>query len=750
MGFLLEVYTIATMKDDFAEEEEVQSFGYKRFGIQEGTQCTKCKNNWALKGAIVLLYVLCALLTITVAILGYKVVHKMDTVTEDMEFSHKSYAEKLTAVESDLKKLDDQTGEKSENTNNELSGFKSEIQALQQQLRDIADKATKNKDILDKLQDAGQSMQSSHSSLQGLLDSNSNMIKNVNRTLLTYSGYITSLQEDTNRMQTGLQNQVQTQSTAVVNINSLNLTQAQQRTLINVLQKSVDDTSQAIQKIKNDFQSLQQTVVQARKDTDWLKEKVQTLQTLSSNNSALAISNNDTLNDMTTQLNTLNGQMYNMSAMADTHDQSLRELMDHQRDHDNRTADKFDQFEQRMDLAERGIDNIIGNISYTAQHLRVLTTSLNDVRTSCTMTLSSHADNLLNLNNTLVDIRVDTTALRMQQDVLRSKLDFEVANLSMVMNEMKLMDTKHSQLIRNFTILQGPPGPRGPRGDKGPQGPVGQTGLKGDRGDKGEPGVPGNKGDKGSSGPPGPPGNIGLTGSRGNPGSKGSRGSSGRPGLPGQNGEPGLPGISGDPGLPGPPGPQGPQGVRGEMGTPGPAGPRGLIGPPGPTGPPGPPAFLESSSRPEALHSEASTPSVKPNGCPPQWISFRNKCYYFSTERDIFDEAKKLCEEKSSTMVIVSDKEEQLWLSNQIAGNGHFWLGLTDKEEENVWKWVDETLPAFTNWKEGQPDNWQHGHGPGEDCAGIIHAGLWNDFYCDDINRVICEKENDIDKMQGS
>lgn len=41
-------------------------------GIQEGTHCTKCKNEWALKTSIALLYVLCTLLTIAVAVLGYK------------------------------------------------------------------------------------------------------------------------------------------------------------------------------------------------------------------------------------------------------------------------------------------------------------------------------------------------------------------------------------------------------------------------------------------------------------------------------------------------------------------------------------------------------------------------------------------------------------------------------------------------------------------------------------------------------
>lgn len=761
------------MKDDFADEEEVQSFGYKRFGIQEGTECTKCKNDWALRAAIALLYVLCALLTIAVAVLGYKVVQRMDNVTEGMQ----NYGGKINAVETDLKKLDDQAGVKSVNATSEIKTFKSDLEALQSQLNDIALRATSNSDTLEELRITGDEMQNGHVSLQSFLEGNAASLRGVNQTLASYSGMIDHLQTDTARLQSEIQGQVKVQSQTQVSISSLNITQAQQRNLLSTLQKTVEDAGQAVQKLKNDYQVLQQTARQTRADTEWLKEKVQNLQVLAANNSALARSNGEALDDLGAQLSTLASQIQNTSALTEGHDQNLRELMDHQRDHDNATSSKFDDMEARLDRHENDMDRVTGNVSFAAQILGVISSDLNGLR-SCAETVMRHSDVLLGLNNSVTEVKADSKELRSLQDELAARLDREVNNLSMVTEEMKLVDSKHSQLITNFTILQGPPGPRGPRGDKGPQGQVGQPGQKGDKGDKGMTGLTGAKGERGATGPPGMEGPKGSVGARGLQGTKGSRGSGGRPGNPGEKGDPGFPGIPGvvgQPGLPGPQGPQGPRGAAGPAGLEGPRGPVGPIGPPGPPGLPGPPVepphvFVipplpteaaqvpeppkppqppKPAEEPQGTVSKQVQPPVATTpepGCPPEFKKSGDSCYYFSSgsQRLNFDEANQFCTNISSHMLIINDNEEQLFVRNAIAGKGYFWLGLTDREEENVWKWVDGTIPVFKKWKPGQPDNWTHGHEDGEDCAGLIHNANWNDFYCTDRIGFICERASDL------
>ncbi|XP_068504799.1 collectin-12 [Syngnathus scovelli] len=733
------------MKDDFGEEEEVQSFGYKRFGIQEGSECTKCKNDWALRAAIALLYVLCTLLTIAVAILGYKVVQRMDNVAEGMQ----KYGGKINAVETDLKKLDYHTGEKSVNATSDIKTFKSDLETLQSQLNDIDIRSSQNRDVLSELQLTGDNTQDSQVSLQSLLKGNAASLRSVNQTLTSYGGVIGDLQTDTARLQSEIQGQFKEQGQSQVSISALNITQAQQRNALSSLQKTVEDAGQAVQKLKNDYQTLQQTARQTRADTVWLKEKVQNLQIMAANNSASTRSNGEALDDLGAQLSTLASQIQNTSILTEGHDQNLRELMDHQRDHDNATSSKFDVMEARLDKHESNIDRVTGNVSFAAQLLGTISTDLNSLR-SCAETVMRHSDVLVDLNNSVGEAKDESRNLRAQQDELVARLDKEVNSLSLVMEEMKLVDSKHSQLITNFTILQGPPGPRGPKGDKGPQGPVGQSGQKGDKGDKGVPGMVGVKGEKGALGPQGAIGPKGPPGSRGLPGAKGSRGPGGRPGTPGDKGDPGSQGLPGRDGLPGLQGPQGPQGLRGAAGPAGLEGPRGPVGHIGPPGPPGlpapvPPTVVKlakptaapepTAKLPSAATEQAQMPQLAPTsdpGCPAEFNRFGDSCYFVSaaTLKFNYDEASTFCSNKAAHLVIINNNEEQVFVKKMVTGKGFFWLGLTDREEENVWKWVDGSIPVFKKWNPGQPDNWTHGHAHGEDCAGLIQNGNWNDFYC--------------------
>lgn len=349
---------------------------------------------------------------------------------------------------------DDQAGVNSVNATSKIQTFRSDLETLQNQLNDITLRVTKDRDILHNLQNTGQDMRNSHVSVQSFLESNAASLRGVNQTLASYSSVINELQTDTARLQSEIQDQVRLQSQKQVSISALNITQSQQRNVLSSLQKTVEDTSQAVQKLRNEYQQLQQMAIQNLADKEWLKEKVQNLQVMAANNSALIRSNGEALDSLESQLSLLVNQIQNTSALTEGLDRSLRELMDHQRDHDNLTSSKFDDMEMRLDRHEYDMDRVTGNISFSTQVLGTITSDLNSLR-SCAETVMRHSDLLLGLNTSFTEIQDDSKDLRTQQDKLTARLNTEVRSLSMVMEEMKLVDSKHSQLITNFTILQG-------------------------------------------------------------------------------------------------------------------------------------------------------------------------------------------------------------------------------------------------------------------------------------------------------
>ncbi|XP_021033830.1 asialoglycoprotein receptor 2 [Mus caroli] len=130
--------------------------------------------------------------------------------------------------------------------------------------------------------------------------------------------------------------------------------------------------------------------------------------------------------------------------------------------------------------------------------------------------------------------------------------------------------------------------------------------------------------------------------------------------------------------------------------------------------------------------------------CPVNWLEFGGSCYWFSRDGLTWAEADQYCQLENAHLLVINSREEQDFVVKHRS-SFHIWIGLTDRD--GSWKWVDGTeyRNNYRNWAFTQPDNWQgHEQGGGEDCAEIMSDGHWNDNFCQQVNRWVCEKRRNI------
>lgn len=129
--------------------------------------------------------------------------------------------------------------------------------------------------------------------------------------------------------------------------------------------------------------------------------------------------------------------------------------------------------------------------------------------------------------------------------------------------------------------------------------------------------------------------------------------------------------------------------------------------------------------------------------CPDGWEKHNCSCYN-QFGPGTWDEGRADCVSKGGDLVVIDDRVEQDFLSGLYNDS---WIGLSDKETEGSWQWVDGISRTFKFWISIQPDN---GNGDPkwgeEDCAYIStnSDGSWNDSSCNDIRSWICEKISKI------
>uniref|UniRef100_UPI003AAD5B7C C-type lectin domain family 4 member E-like n=1 Tax=Centroberyx gerrardi TaxID=166262 RepID=UPI003AAD5B7C len=131
-------------------------------------------------------------------------------------------------------------------------------------------------------------------------------------------------------------------------------------------------------------------------------------------------------------------------------------------------------------------------------------------------------------------------------------------------------------------------------------------------------------------------------------------------------------------------------------------------------------------------------------GCPEGWLKFDCSCYYVSTVEKTWDESRQDCLSRGADLVIIKGYRENEFL-NRL--NKDAWLGLTDREEEGNWTWVDGTplRRPKSFWTVNQPHDGGIGVPREEDCGHlryvVEHFIGWNDVNCNQLKPWVCEKK---------
>lgn len=343
---------------------------------------------------------------------------------------------------------------KLKNTSSELQMFRSGLSALRQKLAAASDSVNSNAAVLQQLQASSQDVLSLQEYLHSQLNAHASVLHSANATLFSVAANIPAMQQDTARFQHDLQTHINAQRMLQLSTDRLNFTQMQQDTITTALQHTMEAADMNTQSVYNDVLTLQRETQLVGSIEDWIREKILNLERAEFNASTHVLVTAQGLGESNMQLASISSQILNISTLNDGNAANLRELQEQQQDYSSRTSAHFDRVEERLNAAEENVDRVTGNVSYATWMLGGVNGELGALR-SCSDTVGQHSDLLLNLNRTLAETQADGSALKSQQDDLSARLDKEVSSLSIIMEEMKLVDSKHSQLITNFTVLQG-------------------------------------------------------------------------------------------------------------------------------------------------------------------------------------------------------------------------------------------------------------------------------------------------------
>uniref|UniRef100_A0A8C5GCV9 Macrophage mannose receptor 1-like n=1 Tax=Gouania willdenowi TaxID=441366 RepID=A0A8C5GCV9_GOUWI len=124
-------------------------------------------------------------------------------------------------------------------------------------------------------------------------------------------------------------------------------------------------------------------------------------------------------------------------------------------------------------------------------------------------------------------------------------------------------------------------------------------------------------------------------------------------------------------------------------------------------------------------------------GCKMGWKRHGSYCYFVGTETKTFDEAKEDCKTSGSYLADVSNGVDNAFLVSLVGWRPerHFWIGLSNMENMDLFKWTNSDTVKFTHWNAQMP-------GYEQGCVAMtsgLLAGLWDLLPCSNKTKYICK-----------
>ena len=129
-----------------------------------------------------------------------------------------------------------------------------------------------------------------------------------------------------------------------------------------------------------------------------------------------------------------------------------------------------------------------------------------------------------------------------------------------------------------------------------------------------------------------------------------------------------------------------------------------------------------------------------PCTCDQGWDVFGDHCYFYSTDKESWNDAEEYCQEEGGHLASVNTPAIQEYVLDELTRRSmnSAWFGGNDIEEEGVWMWTDSTPWEFTSWGPGQPSN--ANGGGNQDCLQYDMEWKWDDVECSWNKPFVCGK----------